>query len=203
MESEARMKTKPKDPEVNLSENSPEEIWISTDLTDKVAIETRSKLLRQAARYPKLPIILYVNSYGGNLDALTVLIDTIEELKEKHKVITVCVGKAMSAGAVILASGTERYVAKSSRVMIHQAAMGMSGTSSEISVGAAELERQNIWMIQTLKKYSKKHSKMIQALLDSNVDINLSPKDAIQLGLADKIGIPRIELIQEYRVVVG
>ncbi|OEG70449.1 ATP-dependent Clp protease proteolytic subunit, partial [Candidatus Endomicrobiellum trichonymphae] len=78
-------------------------------------------------------ISLYINSPGGMVSAGLAVYDTMQFIKSP--IITVCIGMAMSFGAVLLAAGTKgkRYALTHSRIMIHQPLIyggGLSGTVS-------------------------------------------------------------------------
>src|SRR6185436_15830041 len=64
-----------------------------------------------------IPII--IDSYGGSVDSMNAMIDIIDSIE--IPVATICLGKAMSAGAMLLACGDEglRFASPTSRVMIH------------------------------------------------------------------------------------
>ena len=86
-------------------------------------------------------IQFYINSYGGDVTAGLAIYDTIKHIKSEVR--TICVGKAMSMGAVLLSGGTKgkRNVLPNSTVMIHQALGGAKGQSSDVEIEAMELKR--------------------------------------------------------------
>lgn len=167
------------------------EIWVKGDFTAALAHEVRVAMLQHAAYSKDIPIVLYINSYGGQVDALNSILDTMDSLP--NKVITVCAGTAMSCGAVLLACGEERYIGENSRVMIHQVSSMAWGTTAEIKNTVKESEKLNNQFIRILANRTGKSYKQIKSLFDSNVDKYFSAKESRKFGLVDKIGVPRVE----------
>src|SRR5437870_3120477 len=95
-------------------------IFLGELINDHVANTVIAQLLFLDAENPKEDIRIYINSPGGSVTAAMALYDTIQFMK--CDVMTVCVGQAASAAAVLLASGTKgkRYSLPNARVLIHQ-----------------------------------------------------------------------------------
>jgi ATP-dependent Clp protease protease subunit len=82
-------------------------------------------------------INLYINCPGGMVTAGLAVYDTMQYIKSP--ITTICMGMAMSFGAVLLTAGTKgkRYALQHSRIMIHQPLIyggGISGTVSDIDI---------------------------------------------------------------------
>jgi ATP-dependent Clp endopeptidase proteolytic subunit ClpP len=79
-----------------------------------------AQLLYLEAEDPDKEINLYINSPGGMVTAGLAVYDTMQYIKSP--ITTICMGMAMSFGAVLLTAGThgKRYALPNSRVMIHQ-----------------------------------------------------------------------------------
>src|SRR5271169_7044 len=87
-------------------------------------------------------INLYINSPGGMVSAGMAVYDTM--LYIRAPITTICIGMAMSFGAVLLAAGTKgrRFALPQSRIMIHQPLIsgeGISGQATDIEVEAKEM----------------------------------------------------------------
>jgi ATP-dependent Clp protease protease subunit len=76
------------------------------------------------------PIKIYINSYGGDLIAINSVISTIK--LSKTPVYTYNLGKAFSAGGLLLIAGHKRFTFADSVVLIHQGSSGASGTTSQV-----------------------------------------------------------------------
>src|SRR5271168_4074584 len=99
-----------------------------------------AQLLNLEADDPDKEINLYINSPGGMVTAGMAVYDTMQYVRAP--ITTICIGMAMSFGAVLLAAGTKgrRYALPYSRVMIHQPLVGgISGQATDIEIEAKEM----------------------------------------------------------------
>lgn len=134
------------------------------------------------------PITLYINSYGGSLDAAFAIVDTIEYFKKKGiEFNTICIGKAMSAGSAILVAGTKgcRSITRNARVLIHQLSSGMSGTYAELENEVAELTRMQRRLETHYANNMGCNVTHVRKLMEK--DSYMSPQEALQNGIVDKI----------------
>lgn len=166
------------------------EIWIHGDFTANSALKLRKEILEHAAMGPEFPIVIYINSYGGSVDALNSIIDTIDSLP--NQIITVCAGTAMSCGAILLSHGDLRFIGKNSRVMIHQVSSGVIGTNAEIGNTAREISALNDHHIKLLAHNTGQSVNTIRTLYNSNLDKYMNASQSVKFGIADKIGTPRL-----------
>lgn len=92
-------------------------------LTEEIDKENASDLAAWLLYYdhldPEDPITIYIHSPGGMTAGLIHIYDVMQFVKAPVR--TICMGRASSAAAVILAAGTkgERYAYKNSEIMIH------------------------------------------------------------------------------------
>jgi ATP-dependent Clp protease protease subunit len=133
-------------------------------------------------------ISLYINSPGGMITAGLAVYDTMQFIKSP--VTTICMGMAMSFGAVLLAAGTKgkRYALTHSRIMIHQPLIygsGLSGTASEVGIETKEL----IYTKRKLSEIIAKHTgKTIEQILrDTDKNYYMSAREAKEYGLIDEV----------------
>src|SRR5215510_9102392 len=101
-----------------------------------------AQLLFLESEDPEKEINIYINSPGGMVTAGLAVYDTMQFIKSP--ITTICMGMAMSFGAVLLAAGAKgkRYALTHSRIMIHQPLIyggGLSGTVSDIDIETKEL----------------------------------------------------------------
>jgi ATP-dependent Clp protease protease subunit len=133
-------------------------------------------------------ISLYINSPGGMVSAGLAVYDTMQFIKSP--IITICMGMAMSFGAVLLAAGTKgkRYALTHSRIMIHQPLVyggGLSGTVSDIDIETKEL----VLTKQKLSGIIAEHTGKIleQVLKDTDRNYYMSAQEAKEYGLIDEV----------------
>src|SRR5256885_12637201 len=107
-------------------------VFLGTEVTDESANVIAAQLLFLEAEDPDRDISLYINSPGGSAYAGMAIYDTMQYVKPA--VSTVCVGMAMSAGAMILCGGAagKRFVLPNAKVMIHQGSGGFRGSPADI-----------------------------------------------------------------------
>ena len=105
----------------------------------------------------------------------------------KPDVATVCMGLAASAGAVILAAGTKgkRYCLPNSRVMLHQPAGGIEGTSSDIQIQAKLIDEMHKDLNGYLADFRGQDIEKINQ--DTDRDYWMKAKEALDYGIVDEI----------------
>jgi ATP-dependent Clp protease, protease subunit len=93
-------------------------IFFNEPFTKKAAADLTALLLYYDNINNK-DIIIYINSSGGDADGLIQIYDVINLIKSD--VSTICLGKAYSAGGIILAAGTKgkRKCYANSEIMLH------------------------------------------------------------------------------------
>lgn len=179
-------------------EDFEEVIWV-TEFTEESAKEFCKNLLEKSEKDSAQPIIIYVDSYGGQIDALCSMIAAIDSIP--NKVITVCMGKAMSAGAVLLSHGDIRYVSKYGRIMIHEASGGTYGNVNDVKVDVKELEAANETMLGLLaNNCGKKPSQIRKLFTNKRREVYLNADEAVIFGIAEKVGLPKITKVVKYEI---
>ena len=136
-------------------------------------------------------INIYINSPGGMVSAGLAVYDTMQYIKAP--ITTMCMGMAMSFGAVLLAAGTKgkRFALAHSRIMIHQPLIhgrGLSGQATDIKLAAAEMAKNKDRLNEILARHTGQPIGKIQA--DSERNFYLSAEEAKAYGLIDHV-LPR------------
>lgn len=144
---------------------------------------------------PEISLIpIFISSYGGSVHGLLGMRDIIKS--SSKPVATIALGKAMSAGACLLASGDKglRFVAPSASIMVHEVSSGGWGKSNDLQIAAAETERLNAVLLKNLSEDTGKTVQQIHEKFASlkNADWFLSASEAVKFGLADNIAVPRL-----------
>lgn len=143
---------------------------------------------------PNIQIIpVFINSYGGQVYSLIAKRDLIKS--SNKPVATVCLGKAMSCGASLLAAGTKgfRFASPDSRILIHQVSSMSLGKASDIKEDAVQIQSLNDMMLRNLAEdIGVPVQKLKKEIRDrDNADWTLTAKEAKKWGIIDHIGIPR------------
>jgi ATP-dependent Clp protease protease subunit len=132
-------------------------------------------------------ISLYINSPGGAVDDTLAIYDTMHHISSE--VSTVCIGKAMSGGALVLAAGEKgkRYCLPHSKVMIHQPYGGVYGQTTDVIIQAEEILKTKQQLNEILAKHTGQDIKQIEE--DSERDKFFSAQEAKDYGLVDDVVI--------------
>lgn len=162
-------------------------IFLSAPIDATSASDVVAQLLALDAADPELDITLYINSPGGSISDMSMIVDAISLIKAD--VSTICLGLAASAAAVLLAAGTKgkRLALPNARVMIHQPRSGGNGRgqASDIEIQAKEILFMRNWMENFLAERSNKTLEEIK--VDLERDKFLSASEALDYGLIDRI----------------
>lgn len=160
-------------------------IFLGTAIDENVANLVIAQMLFLESEDPKKDISLYINSPGGSVYAGMAMYDTMNLIKPD--VSTICVGMAMSMGAVLLAAGTKgkRFALPHSKIMIHQGSAGFEGTPADIEIAAREVLNVRKQLDEVLAKHTGKSYDQVHK--DTDRDYFLTSKEAKDYGLVDDI----------------
>ncbi len=160
-------------------------IFLGTAIDANVANVIIAQLLHLEAADPDKDIQLYVNSPGGEVYASLAIYDAMRFVK--CDVATVCTGMAMSGGSLVLCGGAEgkRAALPNSRIMIHQPHGGAQGQTTDIELQTKEM----LWMRQKIEDIYVEHTHQDRDKVHADIerDLFMSPEDAIEWGLIDRI----------------
>ena len=137
----------------------------------------------------KKPIDFYICTYGGSADDMFALYDIINIIKEDTEIHTIGVGKVMSAGVLLLASGTQgkRKIGKHCRVMIHNVIGGNHGSLPNLANELEAIQTLQDDYVNALVENTKLTKKKLTKMLNEKVNVYLSAEEAVELGIADII----------------
>ncbi|MFA6422085.1 MAG: ATP-dependent Clp protease proteolytic subunit [Candidatus Buchananbacteria bacterium] len=160
-------------------------IFLGSPIDDGVANTIIAQLLFLDNEDKNQDIKLYINSPGGSVSAGLAIYDTMQYVKSD--VSTICVGVAASMAAIILAGGAKnkRLSLPNSEIMIHQVMGGAEGQASDIKIRAEHILKVKSKLDKILNKHSNKTLSQIEK--DTDRDYFMSPEEAMNYGLIDKI----------------
>jgi ATP-dependent Clp protease protease subunit len=166
-------------------------VFLGTQVDETSANLIVAQLLFLEAEDPDADIRLYVNSPGGDAYAGFAIYDAMQYVKPD--VATYAIGMAMSAGALILASGAagKRFVLPNAKVMIHQGRASSSGQPADIQIAAKEILSLTRKYAETIARHA--HRDPDEVLRDIDRDRFLDPHEAVEYGLADGVLADRRE----------
>lgn len=160
-------------------------VFLGTEVDDQVANVISAQLLFLEAEDPEQDVFLYINSPGGSSYAGMAIYDTMQYVRPD--VSTVCIGMAMSAGAMILCGGAagKRYALPNAKVMIHQGSAGFRGTPADIQIQAREVLDMTARMAEIIARHTSKT--VDDVMKDIDRDRFMTAEDAVSYGLVDEV----------------
>ncbi|MFA5564951.1 MAG: ATP-dependent Clp protease proteolytic subunit [Acidimicrobiia bacterium] len=164
-------------------------IFLGFPITDDVANVVCAQLIHLESENPEKDINIYINSPGGDINAMFAIYDTMSYIRPD--INTICLGQAASAAAVLLAGGTpgKRLALPHSRVIIHQPYSGAQGQASDVELAAKEIMRLKSALEEVLSKHTGKTVDQIRK--DTDRDFVMTATEAKDYGIIDAILEPR------------
>ena len=174
----------------------PQVVQIRGEITEATA-EEFATAFHQAENNGQDLIPIVIDSFGGDVYAMLSMVDIIKN--STIPVATIVVGKAMSAGAVLLSCGAEgmRFASPNSTIMIHSAwETGISGNAEEVRVNANELMRINKKILEIMSKNCGHHKDYFYNIMteNKNTDWFLNPKEAQKHKIINSVKIPEYKI---------
>ena len=170
-------------------------ILLSSEVNDTVASLVCAQLLFLESQDPEKEINLYINSPGGSVTAGLAIYDTMRYITAP--VSTVCMGRAASMGAFLLAAGQKgmRYALPNSQIMIHQPLGGFQGQATDVDIHAREMlrikERLNTMLAENT---GKSYDEVVRATERDNF---LTPEQALEFGIIDRVLVSRSDMTEK------
>jgi ATP-dependent Clp protease protease subunit len=160
-------------------------VFLGGPIDNELANLVIAQLLFLDAEDSKKEIQVYINSPGGSVYAGLAIYDTMNYVKAP--VATICVGMALSMGAVLLAAGEKgrRSALPNSKIMIHQVLGGAEGQASDIKIQAEEIMRLKESLNKILASHTGQDMKKVEK--DTDRDYYLSAADAKKYGIIDRV----------------
>jgi ATP-dependent Clp protease protease subunit len=182
------------DGDVSLTYRSP--ITVTVNKFNEESAHQFKKDMVKAQNSGQKIIPIEIDSYGGEVYSLLKMIDVIKA--SSVPVATICIGKAMSCGAILLTFGAEghRYMAPSSTVMIHDVSSGSWGKVEDIKTDAKEVDRLNQFVYRMMANNCGKDSEYFLKIVHekSHADWYLDAEEAKKHNVANHLRVPKMKL---------
>ncbi len=160
-------------------------IFLGTPVDDQIANLIVAQLLHLESEDPDKDISIYVNSPGGSVYAGLAIYDTMQFVKPD--VQTICVGIAMSMGALLLAGGAKgkRMALPNAKILIHQVTSGFQGQATDIEIQANEI----IAIKRRLEEIITHHTgqELEKVAKDMERDYFMTSAEAKEYGIIDRV----------------
>ena len=145
---------------------------------------SRTVLLNRPEENQDDPLTVLLDSGGGDAYSMFSIIDFIESLPIKVNIPAR--GRAMSAGAMLLAAATGvRAAGKRTTIMVHEGFTMQQGKSSDIKAASKHMARIEDFCNDMLGEKTKKDSTWWQD--NTRTDYYMSAEEALELGIIDEI----------------
>ncbi len=164
-------------------------IFLIGQVNDESCNELIKELLYMEAQDNTKPIVLFINSPGGDVGSGLAVYDTIRLLKSP--VYVVVTGIAASMGSIIMLACDEdkRLMLPNSKVMIHDCSWGsheMGGKKPyEVEEELNQLKKTNERLVSIIANRTGKTVKQISKV--TRFDSYFGAKEAIDFGLVSKV----------------
>jgi ATP-dependent Clp protease protease subunit len=161
-------------------------VFIGTPIDDQVGNLVVAQLLHLESDDPDKDISVYVNSPGGDVYSGLAIYDTMQFIKPD--VQTICVGVAMSMGALLLAGGAagKRMALPNAKILIHQVWTGQfGGQASDVEIRAREVLDLKKRVEQILADHSGQPLERVAK--DTDRDHFMTASEALEYGLIDEV----------------
>ncbi|MDX6633344.1 MAG: ATP-dependent Clp protease, protease subunit [Solirubrobacterales bacterium] len=160
-------------------------VFLGTPVTEDIANLVVAQLLHLESEDPDKDVSLYVNSPGGSVYAGLAIYDTMQFIKPD--VQTICVGVAMSMGALLLAGGAsgKRMALPNSKILIHQVSGGFSGQATDIEIHAKEILDVRRRLDEIIAKHTGQPLEKVAK--DTERDYFMSAEEAKEYSIVDRV----------------
>jgi ATP-dependent Clp protease, protease subunit len=160
-------------------------IFLGTPIDDQIANLIVAQLLHLESEDPDKDISIYINSPGGQVYSGLAIYDTMQFIKPD--VQTICVGIAMSMGAVILAGGAKgkRMALPNAKILIHQVTSGFQGQATDIEIQARETIALKRRLEEIISEHTLKDAETVSK--DMERDYYMTSDEAKEYGIIDNV----------------
>jgi ATP-dependent Clp protease protease subunit len=163
-------------------------IFMAGMITSEVAKIVKENISKKAEEDPNKPIILWINSPGGEVEAGLKIKEAMEAVRPK--VSTIAIGGVSSMAAFLAAFGSKgyRYILKDTILMYHEVRYSskMVLGSDAMEKAAQELVTSTENLFTLLASASGNRLKDIQGRF-SGKDVYFSSEDAVRAGFLDGV----------------
>lgn len=164
-------------------------VYIGTPVDDGVANTVIAQLLHLENESADSPIHIYLNSSGGDAQAVLAIYDTLAYVRTRVEVT--CVGQVIAAPVVLLAAGTPglRAVLPHTRVVLHPLEAQARGAVPDLILATEEVERIRRALERLIARHSTRDLDQVRADLER--ERVLDAEAAVEYGLADTVLLRR------------
>jgi ATP-dependent Clp protease protease subunit len=160
-------------------------VFLGTPVNEEVANLIVAQLIHLESEDPDKDVSLYINSPGGSVYAGLAIYDTMQFIKPD--VSTICVGIAMSMGALLLGGGAKgkRFALPNAKILIHQMSGGFEGQATDIEIHAKEVINIRRRLDEILAQHTGQPVEKVRE--DTERDYFMTAEQAKAYGIIDDV----------------
>jgi ATP-dependent Clp protease protease subunit len=160
-------------------------IFLGTPVDDQIANLIVAQLLHLESEDPDKDISVYINSPGGSVYSGLAIYDTMQFIKPD--VQTICVGIAMSMGALLLSGGSKgkRMALPNAKILIHQVSSSFQGQATDIEIHANEIIDVRRRLDEIIAYHTGQDLEKVRH--DTERDYFMSSEQAKEYGIIDRV----------------
>jgi ATP-dependent Clp protease protease subunit len=160
-------------------------IFLGTPINDQVANLVVAELLHLESEEPDRDISVYINSPGGSVYAGLTIYDAMQFVRPEIQ--TLCVGIALSLGALLLAGGArgKRMALPNATILIHQVSGGFEGQATDIEIQAREVINVKRRLEEIIAEHTGQPLERVSK--DMERDYFMTPEEAQEYGIIDRV----------------
>jgi len=160
-------------------------IFLGTPITEDIANLVVAQLIHLESEDPDKDVSMYINSPGGSVYAGLAVYDTMQYIKSN--VQTICVGVAMSMGALLLGGGAEgkRMALPNSKILMHQVSGGFQGPAADIEIHAKEIIDVRRRLDEIVAQHTDQDIEKVAK--DTERDYFMTAEEAKEYRLVDRV----------------
>jgi ATP-dependent Clp protease protease subunit len=135
------------------------------------------------------PIEFIISTSGGAVQDMFAIYDLMRLIRQDREIHTYGVGKVMSAGILLLASGTkgQRRIGKHCRIMLHHVMSGEQGPLPNLQSTFKEAHVMEKMMFEAIAAETNLTVKELRRICEKNVDKFFTAEEALKMGIVDII----------------
>jgi len=160
-------------------------IFLGTPINDQVANLVVAELLHLESEEPDRDISVYINSPGGSVYAGLTIYDAMQFVQPEIQ--TLCVGIALSLGALLLAGGArgKRMALPNATILMHQVSGGVEGQATDIEIQAREVINVKRRLEEIIAEHTGQPLERVSK--DMERDYFMTPGEAQEYGIIDRV----------------
>ncbi len=167
-------------------------LFLTGEISQRSADRLKAQLILLDEMDAEKPIMLFINSPGGDADAGYSIMDTMRFISAPITVI--CAGLTASAAVMVLlgAEKGKRLAFPNAHILIHQPSTSLSGYATDIQIEASEIVKMRERINELISEETGQPVEKVAG--DTRRNFWMSAVEGVEYGLIDKVVNSRDDL---------